>query len=66
MALPQTMKAVVFDGPRSVSVQDRPVPQSTPLPFTNVKIVVNMLKLEPVQDDEDIIVKVSATALCGS
>ncbi|KAJ4854492.1 zinc-binding dehydrogenase domain-containing protein [Trichoderma breve] len=40
------MKAVVFDGPRSVSIQDRPVPQ--------------------IQDDEDIIVKVSATALCGS
>ncbi|OPB40820.1 zinc containing alcohol dehydrogenase superfamily [Trichoderma guizhouense] len=46
MSLPQTMKAVVFDGPRSVSIQDRPVPQ--------------------IQDDEDIIVKVSATALCGS
>ncbi|UKZ78809.1 hypothetical protein TrVFT333_006554 [Trichoderma virens FT-333] len=40
------MKAVVFDGPRSVSIQDRPVPQ--------------------IQDEEDIIVKVSATALCGS
>ncbi|KAL7896022.1 GroES-like protein [Trichoderma sp. TUCIM 5745] len=46
MALPETMKAVVFGGPRSVSIQDRPVPQ--------------------IQDDEDIIVKVSATALCGS
>ncbi|EGR50075.1 uncharacterized protein TRIREDRAFT_76218 [Trichoderma reesei QM6a] len=46
MSLPQSMKAVVFDGPRSISVQDRPVPQ--------------------IRDDEDIIVKVSATALCGS
>lgn len=28
MSLPQTMKAVVFDGLYRVSVQDRPVPQS--------------------------------------
>ncbi|KAK5993918.1 Medium chain reductase/dehydrogenase ucsI [Cladobotryum mycophilum] len=27
MALPKTMKAVVFDGPRKVSLQDRPVPR---------------------------------------
>jgi len=27
MAKPKTMKAVVFDGPYKVSVQDRPVPQ---------------------------------------
>ncbi|KAL1856545.1 hypothetical protein VTK73DRAFT_8227 [Phialemonium thermophilum] len=46
MATPKTMKAVVFEGPRKVSVQDRPVPQ--------------------LQDPQDIIVKVAATALCGS
>lgn len=40
------MKAVVFDGPYKVSIQDRPIPQ--------------------LQDDNDIIVKVSASALCGS
>ncbi|OAA58510.1 alcohol dehydrogenase [Niveomyces insectorum RCEF 264] len=40
------MKAVVFDGPRKISVQDRPVPQ--------------------LQSDHDVIVKVQATALCGS
>ncbi|OAA54415.1 Alcohol dehydrogenase superfamily, zinc-type [Cordyceps fumosorosea ARSEF 2679] len=40
------MKAVVFDGPRKVSIQDRPVPR--------------------VRDDRDIIIKVQATALCGS
>lgn len=32
MALPETMKAVVFDGLYKVSVQDRPVPQRTPSP----------------------------------
>ncbi|KAH8763797.1 chaperonin 10-like protein [Diaporthe sp. PMI_573] len=42
----RTMKAVVFDGPYKVSIQDRPVPQ--------------------IQDDQDIIVKIEATALCGS
>ncbi|KAF7561894.1 hypothetical protein G7046_g2252 [Stylonectria norvegica] len=46
MALPQTMKAVIFDGPHKVSVQDRPVPT--------------------LQDDRDVILKVQATALCGS
>jgi threonine dehydrogenase-like Zn-dependent dehydrogenase len=46
MAASNTMKAVVFNGPYSISVQDRPVPQ--------------------LQHDRDIIVKVSATALCGS
>ncbi|CAN8096578.1 unnamed protein product [Discula destructiva] len=40
------MKAVVFDGPRKVSIQDRPIPK--------------------LQSSEDIIVKVQATALCGS
>lgn len=40
------MKAVIFDGPYQISVQDRPVPK--------------------LLDDRDIIVKVSATALCGS
>ncbi|KAK3322272.1 chaperonin 10-like protein [Apodospora peruviana] len=41
-----TMKAVVFEGPRKVSVQDRPIPT--------------------LQSPKDIIVKVQATALCGS
>ncbi|QUC22121.1 uncharacterized protein UV8b_06362 [Ustilaginoidea virens] len=40
------MKAVVFEGPYRVSVQDRPLPQ--------------------IQNSKDIIVKVEATALCGS
>ncbi|CAM1502798.1 Fc.00g075740.m01.CDS01 [Cosmosporella sp. VM-42] len=46
MSKPETMKAVVFDGPHEVSVRDRPVPQ--------------------LRDEQDIIVKVQATALCGS
>jgi threonine dehydrogenase-like Zn-dependent dehydrogenase len=40
------MKAVVFEGTKKVSVQDRPIPQ--------------------ISDPKDIIVKVAATALCGS
>ncbi|EXF73054.1 alcohol dehydrogenase GroES-like domain-containing protein [Colletotrichum fioriniae PJ7] len=40
------MRAVVFNGPQSVSVEQRPIPT--------------------VQDDGDVIVKVQATALCGS
>ncbi|KAK7209432.1 hypothetical protein V2G26_016610 [Clonostachys chloroleuca] len=46
MSSQTVMKAVVFDGPYKVSIQDRPIPQ--------------------LQDDNDIIVKVSASALCGS
>ncbi|VUC27746.1 unnamed protein product [Clonostachys rosea] len=46
MADKQTMKAVVFDGLRKVSVQDRPIPK--------------------VQKPHEIVVKVTATALCGS
>ncbi|KAJ2984198.1 hypothetical protein NQ176_g136 [Zarea fungicola] len=46
MDIPATMKAVIFHGPRSVSIQDRPVPR--------------------VIDSRDVIVKVQATALCGS
>ncbi|VUC21378.1 unnamed protein product [Clonostachys rosea] len=46
MSSQTVMKAVVFEGPYKVSIQDRPVPQ--------------------LQDDNDIIVKVSASALCGS
>ncbi|KAJ3499622.1 hypothetical protein NLG97_g162 [Lecanicillium saksenae] len=46
MDIPTSMKAVVFDGPRKVSIQDRPVPR--------------------VNDSRDIIIKVQATALCGS
>ncbi|CAK7264528.1 hypothetical protein SEPCBS57363_001118 [Sporothrix epigloea] len=42
----KTMKAVIFDGPGKISLQDRPVPQ--------------------LQNDHDVIVKVEATALCGS
>ncbi|KAI6779503.1 Zn-dependent alcohol dehydrogenase [Emericellopsis cladophorae] len=41
-----TMKAVVFDGPYKVSVQDRPIPK--------------------VAHERDIVIKVQATALCGS
>ncbi|KAI5863193.1 putative alcohol dehydrogenase [Durotheca rogersii] len=44
--LPLTMNAVVFEGPRKVSLQQRPVPK--------------------IQHDGDVIVKVNATALCGS
>ncbi|KJZ75995.1 hypothetical protein HIM_04451 [Hirsutella minnesotensis 3608] len=46
MTLPDMMKAVVFDGPMAISLQERPVPK--------------------IQHDKDIIVKVQATALCGS
>jgi threonine dehydrogenase-like Zn-dependent dehydrogenase len=46
VASARLMKAVVFNGPSSISVVDRPVPQ--------------------LQDPQDIIVKVDATALCGS
>ncbi|KAL2201997.1 GroES-like protein [Sarocladium strictum] len=46
MASQNTMKAVVFEGPFKVSVQDVPRPT--------------------LQDDQDIIVQVQATALCGS
>ncbi|UPK97282.1 hypothetical protein LCI18_008217 [Fusarium solani-melongenae] len=42
----RNMKAVVFDGPFKVSLQDRPVPQ--------------------LEHDQDVIIKVGATALCGS
>ncbi|PNY24196.1 zinc-binding alcohol dehydrogenase, partial [Tolypocladium capitatum] len=56
MAQPRTMKAVVFDGPFQVSLQERPVPQRKS-PFGAV---------HAFQDDKDIIVKVQATALCGS
>ncbi|RKU47894.1 hypothetical protein DL546_008987 [Coniochaeta pulveracea] len=42
----KTMKAVVFEGTKKVSIQNRPIPQ--------------------ISDPKDIIVKVSATALCGS
>ncbi|KAH7313254.1 chaperonin 10-like protein [Stachybotrys elegans] len=46
MSLPATMKAVVFEGPYKVSVQERPVPR--------------------VQENQDVVVQVQATALCGS
>ncbi|KAG6042018.1 hypothetical protein E4U41_007114 [Claviceps citrina] len=46
MGSPKMMKAVVFDGPYKVSVQERPVPK--------------------ILDSGDVIVKVEATALCGS
>ncbi|OHF00575.1 alcohol dehydrogenase GroES-like domain-containing protein [Colletotrichum orchidophilum] len=46
MSLSGTMRAVVFNGPQSVSVEQRPIPT--------------------IQDDGDVIVKVQATALCGS
>ncbi|KAK1731166.1 alcohol dehydrogenase GroES-like domain-containing protein [Colletotrichum acutatum] len=46
MSTSGTMRAVVFNGPQSVSVEQRPIPT--------------------IQDDGDVIVKVQATALCGS
>ncbi|OLN81794.1 putative zinc-type alcohol dehydrogenase-like protein YbdR [Colletotrichum chlorophyti] len=46
MSQPGSMIAVVFNGPRNVSVERRPIPT--------------------LHDDGDIIVKVQATALCGS
>ncbi|KAG5978898.1 hypothetical protein E4U55_005775 [Claviceps digitariae] len=46
MTSPRMMKAVVFEGPYRVSVQERPVPE--------------------ILDSGDVIVKVEATALCGS
>lgn len=41
-----TMKAVVFNGPFSISVADRPIPV--------------------IEQEADIIVKVTYTAICGS
>ncbi|CCF36236.1 alcohol dehydrogenase GroES-like domain-containing protein [Colletotrichum higginsianum] len=46
MSATGSMRAVVFNGPQNVSVEQRPIPT--------------------IQDDGDIIVKVQATALCGS
>ncbi|KAK4196555.1 putative S-glutathione dehydrogenase [Triangularia verruculosa] len=45
-SIPETMKAVVFHGPKKVAVEERPVPKIT----------------HPL----DVLVKVTATALCGS
>lgn len=36
MSLPTTMKAVIFDGPYNVSVQDRPVPQCASVPDNDI------------------------------
>ena len=44
--LPETMRAVVFNGPFDVEVVDKPVPK--------------------ILETTDAILKVSATALCGS
>jgi hypothetical protein len=44
--LPETMRAVVFNGPFEVEVVDKPVPK--------------------ILEKTDAILKVSATALCGS
>lgn len=68
------MKAVVFDGPHKVSIQDRPVPKckSTsgygPSPCFRPSGPGLLVLTGPwkVQHGEDIIVKVQATALCGS
>lgn len=64
MALPATMKAVIFDGPYKISVQDRPVPAST----LSVRQLAHTGRANicTVQDAKDIVVKVKATALCGS
>ncbi|KAK4171930.1 putative S-glutathione dehydrogenase [Triangularia setosa] len=45
-AIPETMKAVVFQGPQKVAVEERPVPK--------------------IKHPLDVLVKVTATALCGS
>ncbi|KAK0674369.1 putative S-glutathione dehydrogenase [Cercophora samala] len=45
-AIPETMKAVVFHGPKKVAVEERPVPK--------------------IKHPLDVLVKVTATALCGS
>ncbi|KAK3897872.1 putative zinc-type alcohol dehydrogenase-like protein YbdR [Staphylotrichum tortipilum] len=67
--LPATMKAVVFHGPKQVAVEDRPVPKCRWLTSPYLQngeprfwfgLVVSM------QHPRDIIVKVQATALCGS
>lgn len=66
MSLPETMKAVIFDGPFEVSVQDRPVPKSPYNRYHGLVVCTFDLTLFQVSDDRDIIVKVQATALCGS
>ncbi|TPX12122.1 uncharacterized protein E0L32_007237 [Thyridium curvatum] len=58
MATQKTMKAVVFGGVRKVSVEDRPVPQRESPPSSPSSV--------HVQDEKDVILKVHATALCGS
>ncbi|POR38455.1 Putative zinc-binding alcohol dehydrogenase [Tolypocladium paradoxum] len=62
MAQPRTMKAVVFDGPFQVSLQERPVPQRKS-PFGTAHACVSFVNSIPVQDDKDVIIKVLATAL---
>ncbi|KND92847.1 putative zinc-binding alcohol dehydrogenase [Tolypocladium ophioglossoides CBS 100239] len=64
------MKAVVFDGPFQVSLQERPVPQRKS-PFKTAHACLSFyvcpfINSIPVLDDKDIIIKVRATALCGS
>ncbi len=65
MADLKTMKAVVFDGPRNVSVRDRPVPQGEPRRLVPPLVQV-VLTCPVVQHPDDIVVKVQAAALCGS
>ncbi|CAM1509766.1 Fc.00g001010.m01.CDS01 [Cosmosporella sp. VM-42] len=50
------IKAVIFDGPFKVSVQDQPIPAK----YTDICIYAK------VEDNRDVILKVTATALCGS
>lgn len=65
MALPTMMNAVVFEGPGKVSVQQRPVPKSRCSTRFAAQILI-LMHCRTVQDDQDIIVKVHSTALCGS
>lgn len=64
MANAKTMKAVVFEGPYKVSVQNRPIPTCSlhQVIFIDDHTGLHIL----VQDATDIIIKVQATALCGS
>lgn len=74
MSLPETMKAVVFDGLYKISVQNRPVPKGKTLILTqtlaqlyrNIYIEHELNCIDLVRDDRDIIIKVHAAGLCGS
>ncbi len=62
------MKAVVFHGPKQVTVEDRPVPKRKwhHTPNLTPRLGQELTWDDAVQHPKDIIVKVQATALCGS